>query len=106
VDLEVDYLDVTIDAPAHVTGAFAIATYHAESERAAAMRDAVGVQGIHRQRHAYRRDLQECRGRQYRRPLSRQKTLFITTHGADLRLGTVFSPAARCSKWSNRQDKG
>src|SRR6516225_3234979 len=38
VDVEVDYLDVTVDTPAHVTEAFAIATYHAEHDRTDEMR--------------------------------------------------------------------
>jgi FMN-dependent NADH-azoreductase len=38
VDLEVDYLDVSVDTPPHVTEAFAIATYTPASERTPAMK--------------------------------------------------------------------
>ena len=38
VDVEIDYLDVTVDTPPHVTEAFAIATYKEEHERTAEMR--------------------------------------------------------------------
>ncbi|MGF6737912.1 FMN-dependent NADH-azoreductase [Paraburkholderia atlantica] len=38
VELDVDYLDVTVDTPPHVNEAFAIATYTAAQERTAAMR--------------------------------------------------------------------
>ena len=35
VNLEIDYLDVTVDTPPHVTEAFAIATYTPEQRRGA-----------------------------------------------------------------------
>ncbi|MGF6633245.1 FMN-dependent NADH-azoreductase [Paraburkholderia sp. MM5496-R1] len=38
VDFDVDYLDLTVDTPPHVTEAFAIATYTPAHERTAAMR--------------------------------------------------------------------
>jgi len=38
VDLEIDYLDVSMDTPPHVTEAFAIATYTAEHDRTPAMK--------------------------------------------------------------------
>lgn len=37
-DIEVDYLDVTVDTPPHVTEAFAIATYTAAQDRTPAMK--------------------------------------------------------------------
>jgi FMN-dependent NADH-azoreductase len=38
VDVEIDYLDVTVDTPPHVTEAFAIATYTAAEDRTPAMK--------------------------------------------------------------------
>ncbi|MBN3754913.1 NAD(P)H dehydrogenase [Paraburkholderia sp. Tr-20389] len=120
VDVEVDYLDVTVDTPAHVTEAFAIATYHPEHERTEAMRGTLApsdalckrlleadafvfampmynwsmpsafkafIDNVTRTGVTYKNSEEGTIVGQ----LNRQKTLFITTRGADLRPGTVFS---------------
>ncbi|MDE1179800.1 NAD(P)H-dependent oxidoreductase [Paraburkholderia sp.] len=120
VDVEVDYLDVTVDTPAHVTEAFAIATYRAESERTADMKTTLAASD------ALCRRLLEADALLFAMPmynwsmpsvfkafidnvtrtgltykysadgqiigqLSRQKVLFLTTRGADLRAGSPFA---------------
>ncbi len=120
VDVEVDYLDVTVDTPPHVTEAFAIATYHQEHERTDAMRATLApsdalcqrlleadalvfampmynwsmpsafkafIDTVTRPGITYKMDAEGNIVGQ----LSRQKVLFITTRGADLRPGNVFS---------------
>jgi FMN-dependent NADH-azoreductase len=120
VEVEVDYLDVTVDTPAHVTEAFAIATYHAEHERTDAMRatlapsDALCKRLLEADAFVFAMPMYNWSmpsafkafvdnvtrtGITYKNAedgtivgqLNRQKTLFITTRGADLRPGTVFS---------------
>jgi FMN-dependent NADH-azoreductase len=120
VDVEVDYLDVTVDTPAHVTEAFAIATYHAEHERTDAMRATLAPSD------ALCKRMLEADAFVFAMPmynwsmpsafkafidnitrtnitykftedgnivgvLNRQKVLFITTRGADLRPGSPYS---------------
>ena len=120
VDIEVDYLDVTVDTPPHVTEAFAIATYHAEHERTDTMRATLApsdalckrlleadalvfampmynwsmpsvfkafIDSVTRPGITYKMDAEGNIVGQ----LNRQKVLFITTRGADLRPGNVFS---------------
>jgi FMN-dependent NADH-azoreductase len=120
LDLEVDYLDVTVDTPPHVTEAFAIATYTAANERTPAMKATLAssdalckrlleadalvfampmynwsmpsafkafVDNITRTNLTYMNtDDGRIEGQ-----LQRQKVLFITSRGADLRPGTPFS---------------
>ncbi len=114
--VEVDYLDVAIDTPPHVTEAFAIATYTPEENRTQAMRDTLAhsdalcrrllqadalvfampmynfsipsafkafVDNIVRTNITYKQAVDGS----YVGQLERQKTLFITTRGADLRPG-------------------
>jgi FMN-dependent NADH-azoreductase len=120
LDLEVDYLDVTVDTPPHVTEAFAIATYSPANERTPAMKATLAssdalckrlleadalvfampmynwsmpsafkafVDNITRTNLTY---LNTDDGR-IEGQLQRQKVLFITSRGADLRPGTPFS---------------
>lgn len=120
VELEIDYLDVTVDTPAHVTEAFAIATYTPEHERTSAMKATLAasdalcrrlldadalifampmynwsmpsafkayVDNITRTGLTY---VNTADGR-YEGQLQRQKTIFITSRGADLRAGTPLS---------------
>ena len=120
VEVEIDYLDVTVDTPPHVTEAFAIATYHAEHERTDAMRATLApsdalckrlleadalvfampmynwsmpsvfkafIDSVTRPGITYKMDAEGNIVGQ----LNRQKVLFITTRGADLRPGNVFS---------------
>ncbi|NPT33340.1 FMN-dependent NADH-azoreductase [Paraburkholderia xenovorans] len=120
VELDVDYLDVTVDTPPHVSEAFAIATYTPEHERTAAMRAALAdsdvlcrrlleadalvfgmpmynwsmpsafkafVDSVTRTGVTY---VNTADGR-IEGQLGRQKVLFITSRGADLRPGTPFS---------------
>ncbi len=120
VDVEIDYLDVTVDTPAHVTEAFAIATYHAEHERTDAMRatlapsDALCKRLLEADAFVFAMPMYNWSmpsafkafvdnitrtGITYKNAedgtivgqLSRQKALFITTRGADLRPGKAFS---------------
>ncbi len=117
--LEIDYLDVTVDTPPHVTEAFAIATYTPEENRTQAMRDTLAhsdalcrrlldaeallfampmynfsvpsafkafIDHIVRTNVTYKADSDG----NYVGQLARQKTLFITTRGADLRPGGAF----------------
>lgn len=119
VPLEIDYLDVAIDTPPHVTEAFAIATYTPEENRTEAMRQTLAysdalcrrlleadalvfampmynfsipssfkafIDNIVRTNITYK----QAPDGAYVGQLSRQKTLFITTRGADLRPGGAF----------------
>jgi FMN-dependent NADH-azoreductase len=118
--LEIDYLDVTADTPPHVTEAFAIATYTPEENRTRAMRDTLAysddlcrrmleadalvfampmynfsipsafkafVDNIVRTNVTYK----QASDGSYVGQLGRQKTLFITTRGADLRPGSTLA---------------
>ncbi|OAJ53437.1 NAD(P)H dehydrogenase [Paraburkholderia ginsengiterrae] len=120
VDLEIDYLDVTIDTPPHVTEAFAIATYTAEHDRTPAMKATLAqsdalckrllaadafvfampmynwsmpsafkafIDSITRGGLTYQFDADGRVVGQF----SRQKTLFITSRGADLRAGSPYA---------------
>lgn len=120
IDVEVDYLNVAIDTPAHVSEAFAIATYRAESERTPEMKatlaasDALCKRLIEADAFVFAMPMHNWSmpsafkafidniirtGLTYKfaedgstvGQLSRQKTLFITTRGADLRPGNPFS---------------
>ena len=120
VAVEVDYLDVAVDPPSHVTEAFAIATYHAEQDRSAEMRATLAASDALCKRlfdadafvfampmynwsmpsafkafidNITRTDITYKTTHDGRiiGQLTRQKTLFITTRGADLRPGNVFS---------------
>lgn len=117
--LEIDYLDVTVDTPPHVTEAFAIATYTPEENRTQAMRDTLAYSDALCRRllgadalvfampmynfsipSAFKAFIDQIvrTGITYKAgpdggyvgQLARQKTLFITTRGADLRPGGAF----------------
>jgi FMN-dependent NADH-azoreductase len=118
-DLHVDYLDLSIDTPPHVTGDFAKATYTAASERTSEMKEVLKysdslcarvlmsdllvfampmynfsmpstfkafIDNLVRTNLTYNFNADGTTSGN----LSRQKVLFITTRGADLRPG--FSP--------------
>jgi FMN-dependent NADH-azoreductase len=120
VDLEVDYLDVTVDTPPHVSEAFAIATYTPANERTLAMKATLALSD------ALCKRLLEADALVFAMPmynwsmpsafkafidnitrteltyvntadgriegqLGSQKVLFITSRGADLRPGRPFS---------------
>jgi FMN-dependent NADH-azoreductase len=120
VDLEIDYLDVTVDTPPHVSEAFAIATYTPANERTPAMKATLASSD------ALCKRLLEADALIFAMPmynwsmpsafkafidnitrteltyvntddgridgqLGSQKVLFITSRGADLRPGTPFS---------------
>lgn len=120
VDIEVDYLDVTVDTPPHVSEAFAIATYTPAHERTEAMKTTLAasdalckrvfdadvlvlampmynwsmpttfkafIDSITRTGLTY---VNTQDGR-IEGQLLRQKVLFITTRGADLRAGSPFA---------------
>jgi FMN-dependent NADH-azoreductase len=120
VNVEVDYLDLTVDTPAHVDEAFAVATYRAEQDRTPEMKARLAasdalcqrllaadallfampmynwsmpsvfkafIDNITRTGITYKNTAD---GR-YVGQLSRQKTLFLTTRGADLRAGGPFA---------------
>jgi FMN-dependent NADH-azoreductase len=120
INVEVDYLDVTVDTQPHVTEAFAIATYRQEHERTDAMRATLApsdalckrllegdalvfampmynwsmpsafkafIDSVTRPGITYK----TTQDGQIVGQLNRQKALFITTRGADLRPGNVFS---------------
>jgi FMN-dependent NADH-azoreductase len=120
VELDIDYLDVTVDTPPHVSEAFAIATYTPEHERTAAMRATLAgsdalcrrlldadalvfampmynwsmpsafkafVDSVTRTNVTY---VNTADGR-IEGQLGRQKVLFITSRGADLRPGSPYS---------------
>lgn len=120
VDLQVDYLDVTVDTPSHVTEAFAIAAYTPASERTPAMKATLAPSDALCQRllaadalvfampmynwsmpSAFKAFVDSITrtGLTYvntedgriEGQLGRQKVLFITSRGADLRPGTPFS---------------
>jgi FMN-dependent NADH-azoreductase len=120
VDLEIDYLDVTVDTPPHVTEAFAIATYTPADQRTTAMKATLAssdalcarllaadalvfampmynwsmpsafkafIDSVTRTNLTYVfADDGNTVGQ-----LMRQKVLFITSRGADLRPGTPYS---------------
>jgi FMN-dependent NADH-azoreductase len=119
VDLEVDYLDVTVDTPPQVTEAFAIATYTPAQERTAAMKATLAssdalcerllaadalvfampmynwsmpsafkafIDSVTRTGLTY---VNSDDGRVVGQ-LVRQKVLFITSRGADLRTGSPY----------------
>ncbi|MCX4172563.1 MULTISPECIES: FMN-dependent NADH-azoreductase [Paraburkholderia] len=120
LDIEVDYLDVTVDTPPHVSEAFAIATYTPLDERTPAMKATLAasdalckrlldadalvfampmynwsmpsvfkafIDSITRTGLTYVfTDDGRIEGR-----LARQKVLFITSRGADLRAGSPYS---------------
>lgn len=117
--LEIDYLDVTLDTPPHVSEAFAIATYTPAASRTQAMKDTLASSDALCQRlldadalvfampmynfsipsafkafidNIVRTDITYKAGPDgaYVGQLARQKTLFITTRGADLRPGGTF----------------
>ncbi|MFM0553473.1 NAD(P)H-dependent oxidoreductase [Paraburkholderia sediminicola] len=116
---EVDYLDVTIDTPPHVTEAFAIATYTATQDRTPAMKATLAGSDALCQRllaadafvfampmynwsmpSAFKAFIDSVTrtGLTYVNAddgrvvgqLSRQKVLFITSRGADLRPGSPY----------------
>jgi FMN-dependent NADH-azoreductase len=120
LELEVDYLDVTVDTPPHVNEAFAIATYTPADERTPAMKAALAASDKLCKRllaadalvfampmynwsmpSAFKAFIDNITrtgltymitedGR-FEGQLGRQKVLFITSRGADLRPGTPFS---------------
>lgn len=120
VDIEVDYLDVTVDTPPHVNETFAIATYTPSHERTPAMKAALAASD------ALCKRLLEADALIFAMPmynwsmpsvfkafidnvtrtgltyvntddgriegqLARQKVLFVTSRGADLRAGSPYS---------------
>ncbi|NMM00163.1 NAD(P)H dehydrogenase [Paraburkholderia sp. RP-4-7] len=120
VDIEVDYLDVTVDTPPHVNEAFAIATYTPLHERTPAMKATLAASD------ALCKRLLEADALVFAMPmynwsmpsafkafvdsitrtgltyvntedgriegqLARQKVIFITSRGADLRAGTPYA---------------
>jgi FMN-dependent NADH-azoreductase len=120
MDVEIDYLDVTVDTPPHVTEAFAIATYTAAEDRTPAMKATLAASDALCQRlleadalvfampmynwsmpSAFKAfvDSVTRTGLTYvntedgriEGQLGRQKVIFITSRGADLRPGTPFS---------------
>ncbi|NML31210.1 FMN-dependent NADH-azoreductase [Paraburkholderia antibiotica] len=119
VEFEVDYLDVTVDTPPHVTEAFAIATYTAANERTAAMKATLAASDALCARllaadalvfampmynwsmpSAFKAFIDSVTrtGLTYTfaddgstvGQLGRQKVLFITSRGADLRAGSPY----------------
>jgi len=120
VALEIDYLDVTVDTPAHVTEAFAIATYTPEQERTPTMKATLAASDALCRRlldadalifampmynwsmpsafKAYIDNITRtgltyvfAEGGRIEGQLQRQKTLFITSRGADLRTAPFSS---------------
>ncbi|WCM18490.1 NAD(P)H-dependent oxidoreductase [Paraburkholderia bryophila] len=120
VELDIDYLDVTVDTPAHVTEAFAIATYTPEQERTPAMKATLAASDALCRRlldadalifampmynwsmpsafKAYIDNITRtgltyvfAEGGRIEGQLQRQKTLFITSRGADLRVAPFSS---------------
>jgi FMN-dependent NADH-azoreductase len=120
VDIEVDYLDVTVDTPPHVNEAFAIATYTPLHERTPGMKATLAASD------ALCKRLLEADALVFAMPmynwsmpsafkafvdsitrtgltyvntedgriegqLARQKVIFITSRGADLRAGTPYA---------------
>jgi FMN-dependent NADH-azoreductase len=120
VDFEVDYLDVTIDTPPHVTEAFAIATYTPADQRTAEMKATLASSDALCERllsadalvfampmynwsmpSAFKAFIDSVTrtgltyvnaddGRTVGQ-LVRQKVLFVTSRGADLRAGSPYS---------------
>lgn len=119
VDVDVDYLDVTVDTPPHVTEAFAIATYTPAHERTAAMKATLASSDALCERllaadafvfampmynwsmpsafkafidSVTRTGVTYTHGDDGRTvgQLGRQKVLFITSRGADLRAGSPY----------------
>jgi FMN-dependent NADH-azoreductase len=119
-EFEVDYLDVTIDTPPHVDEAFAIATYTAAQDRTPAMKATLAGSDALCQRlldadafvfampmynwsmpSAFKAFIDSITrtGLTYVNAddgrvvgqLSRQKVLFITSRGADLRPGSPYA---------------
>ncbi|MFL9906480.1 FMN-dependent NADH-azoreductase [Paraburkholderia sp. RL17-337-BIB-A] len=120
VDIEVDYLDVTVDTPPHVNEAFAIATYTPPHERTPAMKATLAASDALCKRlldadallfampmynwsmpSAFKAFIDSITrtGLTYvnaedghiEGQLARQKVLFITTRGADVRAGTPYA---------------
>jgi FMN-dependent NADH-azoreductase len=120
VDLEIDYLDVSIDTPPHVNEAFAIATYKPEHERTPAMKATLADSDALCRRllaadafvfampmynwsmpSAFKAFIDNVTrgGLTYQfaedgsvvGQLSRQKVLFVTSRGADLRAGSPYA---------------
>ncbi|WP_168793874.1 FMN-dependent NADH-azoreductase [Paraburkholderia aromaticivorans] len=119
-EFEVDYLDVTIDTPPHVNEAFAIATYTAAQDRTPAMKATLAGSDALCQRlldadafvfampmynwsmpSAFKAFIDSITrtGLTYVNAddgrvvgqLSRQKVLFVTSRGADLRPGSPYA---------------
>ncbi|OLL31316.1 NAD(P)H dehydrogenase [Burkholderia sp. SRS-W-2-2016] len=119
VDFELDYLDVTVDTPPHVTEAFAIATYTPANERTDAMKatlassDALCARLLAADALVFAMPMYNWSmpsafkafidsvtrtGLTYKfaddgstvGQLGRQKVLFITSRGADLRAGSPY----------------
>jgi FMN-dependent NADH-azoreductase len=120
VDLDIDYLDVTVDTPPHVTEAFAIATYTPADQRTDAMKATLAssdalcerllaadalvfampmynwsmpsafkafIDSVTRTNLTYVfTDDGHTAGQ-----LGRQKVLFVTSRGADLRAGSPYA---------------
>lgn len=120
VDVEVDYLDVAVDTPPHVDEAFAIATYRAEEDRTDEMKahlaasDAICKRMLEADAFVFAMPMYNWSmpsafkafidtvtrpGLTYKATpdgqivgqFNTQKTLFITSRGADLRPGNPFS---------------
>lgn len=120
VDLEIDYLDVTVDTPPHVTEAFAIATYTPADQRTEAMKatlassDALCARLLAADAFVFAMPMYNwsmpsafkafidsvtrtnltyvfAEDGSTVGQLGRQKVLFITSRGADLRPGTQYS---------------
>ncbi|SDQ57293.1 FMN-dependent NADH-azoreductase [Paraburkholderia fungorum] len=120
VDLEIDYLDVTVDTPPHVTEAFAIATYTPADQRTDAMKatlassDALCARLLAADAFVFAMPMYNwsmpsafkafidsvtrtnltyvfAEDGSTVGQLGRQKVLFITSRGADLRPGTQYS---------------
>ncbi|NWC07651.1 NAD(P)H-dependent oxidoreductase [Pseudomonas agarici] len=119
VELEIDYLDLSVETPAHVTEAFAVATYTPSQARTEAMKQTLAasdalckrlieadaclfampmynwsmpstfkafIDNIIRTDLTYLNTPQGIVGQ-----LSRQKVLFLTSRGADLRPGSPLA---------------
>jgi FMN-dependent NADH-azoreductase len=120
VDIELDYLDVTVDTPPHVSEAFAIATYTPQHERTPAMKATLAASDALCKRlldadalllampmynwsmpSAFKAFIDSitrtgltyvsAKDGSVEGQLSRHKVLFITTRGADLRAGTPYA---------------
>jgi FMN-dependent NADH-azoreductase len=120
VEVEVDYLDVSVDTPEHVTQAFAAATYRAENERTPEMKATLAASDALCKRlfeadaflfampmynwsmpstfkafidNITRTDVtyKKAKNGELIGQLTRQKTLFITTRGSDLRPGNPYA---------------